>query len=318
VDVSSSQTQILEYFLGEPRLDSVNKKFLARLARDLSRQHKSGFKFRAPLVPKDRYSGPDDPRLLALVKEAWMRTLYGSEPARVAMEQSDRPAELGQAWDHGNLTRFLQAVPGWRTVSTFLRACQRIGGLREIRYGGITVHDPFDKVAARWHPAATKPKRLVARSRGNRTFSFEIDIPRHPQANGEFRVDGRKMKNCIAPRLIHMLDAALNGHVVEYVEGIVETIQDDITIAFVATHDAWTITKGTPGDDMTAEDFLEEMLANAARDWFRSLEPVYDDLIRYLDNDAEFGPFVNEIKAKWRRQLAECEAKDAWPHFVLG
>jgi hypothetical protein len=315
VDVSSSQTQILCFFLAEAQLDGVNKKFLAKLAWDLSRQRRSGFKFHPPLVPTDRYTGPDDPRLLALVKEAWMRTLYGSQPARLAMEQSDRPAELGQGWDHQNLTQFLRAVPGWKTVSTFLRACQKLGTLRGIRYGGITVHDPFDEVAARWHPAATKPKRLVARSRGSRTFSFEIDIPRYAPVNGEFRVDGRRMKNCIAPRLIHMLDAALNGHVAGYVESVAP---EDSTITFVATHDAWTVGKGDPSDFRTDEEFLETMLDNAARDWFRSLEPVYDDLIRYLGNDAEFGPFAHEIKAKWRRQLAECEANDVWPEFVLG
>jgi hypothetical protein len=314
VDVSSSQTQILGFFLGEERLDGVNKKFLAKLAWDLSRLRRSGFKFRPPLVPKDRYTGPDDPRLLALVKEAWMRTLYGSQPGQLAMEQSDRPSELGQGWDHKNLTRFLQAAPGWKTVSTFLRACQSLGRLEDIRYGGITVHDPFDKVAARWHPAATKPKRLVAR--GKRTFSFEIDIPRYAPVNGEFRVDGRKMKNCVAPRLIHMLDAALNGHVIGYVESLAP---EDTTITFVATHDAWTVGRGDPSDFFgTDEEFLEAMLYNAARDWFRSLEPVYDDLIRYLGDDAEFGPFVHEIKARWRRQLEECEVKNVWPKFVLG
>jgi hypothetical protein len=86
----------------------------------------------------------------------------------------------------------------------------------------------------------------------------------------------------------------------------------------VATHDAWAISKSDPGNDTTAEEFLEEMLDNAARDWFRSLEPVYDDLIRYLGDDAEFGPFVHEIKARWRRQLEECEVKSVWPKFVLG
>lgn len=312
VDVSSSQTQILGFFLGEARLDGVNKQFLAKLAWNLSRQRR--IKFRPPLVPKARYTGPDDPRLLALVKEAWMRTLYGSQPAQLAMEQSDRPVELGQGWDHENLTRFLQAVPGWKTVSTFLRACQKIGRRQEIRYGGIAVHDPFDKIKARWHPAATETKRMVAR--GKRAFSFEIEVPRYAPVNGEFRVDGLKMKNCIAPRLIHMLDAALNGHVVGYVK---ELAPEDTTLTFVATHDAWSVGRGEPSEAFgTDKEFLEAVLDNAARDWFRSLEPVYDDLIHYLADDEEFSPFVHEIKARWQRHLAECEAKAIWPKFILG
>jgi len=333
-DVSSSHTQVMKYFLGEEQLDGVNKKFLAKLAWDLSRQRRSGFKFRDPFMPQDRYTDPDDPRLLALVKEAFMRTLYGSQPAQLAMEQSDRPVELGQGWDHENLKRFLQAVPGWKTVSKFLRACQKIGKLEEIRYGGITVHDPLDRgIEARWHPAATETKRIIVR--GKRDFSFEIEVPRYPLVNGEFRVDGLKMKNCIAPRLIHMLDAALNGHVVGYVEALAP---QGTTITFVATHDAWSVSKGAtalvevgdvswpplpnsrPAHETfeTDEEFLEAVVDSAARDWFRSLGPVYDDLIRYLGDDEEFGPFVHEIKARWQRRLAECEAKNIWPKFVLG
>jgi hypothetical protein len=315
VDVSSSQTQILGFFLGEDLLEGINKKFLAKLAWDLNEQRGSGFKFRPPLVPDDRYTGPDDPRLLALVKEAWMRTLYGSQPAQLAMEQSEHPAELGQGWDRQNLVRFLRAVPGWRTVDKFLRACQKLGKLPAVRYGGITVHDPFDGITARWHPAATKPKRLVARGSGNSTFTFEIDIPRYRPVNGEFRVDGRKMRDCVAPRLIHMLDAALNGELVGYAEA---AAPDDTAITFVATHDAWAIGRNEPSDSETDEEFLGNLLYNAARDWFRSLGPVYDDLIRYLGNDPEFGTFVHEIKDKWRRQLAECEAKRIWPGFELG
>src|SRR5262249_38690662 len=157
------QTQILGFFLQEDLLEGVNKKFLAKLAWDLNLQRRGGFRFRPPLVPGDRYTGPDDPRLLALVKEAWMRTIYGSQPAQLAKEQSDRPGELGQGWDYQNLIRCLQAVPGWTTVNKFLRACQKLGRLPAVRYGGIVVHDPFDNIVVRWHAAATKRKKLVAR-----------------------------------------------------------------------------------------------------------------------------------------------------------
>ena len=143
-------------------------------------------------------------------------------------------------------------------MDKFLRACQKLGRLAAVRYGGITVHDPFDRIAARWHPAATKPKKLVARGRDNSTFTFEIDIPRYPPVNGEFRVDGRKMKDCIAPRLIHMLDAALNGHVVGYAQS---RAPDDTTITFVATHDAWSIGKNDPSDSETDEEFLAKFAA---------------------------------------------------------
>jgi hypothetical protein len=112
-----------------------------------------------------------------------------------------------------------------------------------------------------------------------------------------------------------MLDAALNGHVIEHVASMAP---DDISITFVATHDAWTLGRGEPSDFGTDEEFLELMLGYAAKDWFRSLEPVYDDLIRYLGNDPQFGHFVHDLKAKWRRQLTQCEEKNVWPKFVLG
>ena len=63
---------------------------------------------------------------------------------------------------------------------------------------------------------------------------------------------------------------------------------------------------------------LRRALDEAAKDWFESLDPVYDDLIRYLD-DTEFSAFAHKIKARWERRLADCRAGRAkWPQFRLG
>src|SRR5262249_9784104 len=134
-DVSSSQAQILAIFLGHDELEARAsdpavpfKRYLARLA----------WKQCAPAG----YTGDDDTRLVALVKDLWMRVLYGSSPRQVMHAVLRDPDTYGPGWvprtsDYAadlqvNVERteaFLQGVPGFmgeRAVSTFLNACQRL------------------------------------------------------------------------------------------------------------------------------------------------------------------------------------------------
>src|SRR5207249_4441953 len=288
---------------------------------------------REPFFPEDAYS-EDDPRLRALVKEAWMRTLYGSPTYQIAKDQRKR-YDLGQGWDAANLMRFLTSVPGWKTVKMFLDACRAIGGHADVEYGGVVFHDPLDdNVLVRWHRPARKVKPLTARSKGPRTFTFYIDVPAHPPKDGEFRVDSRKMRDCIAPRLVHMLDATLNALVIEKLAS--GSMPKPM---FAAVHDAWLLAASTtnaPVDDeiltdvaemgvddddgtlypywtVRGEALLRWALDRAAKDWFESLEPVYEDLIRYLD-DTEFSSFAHKIKARWERRRDDCHAgRREWP-----
>jgi hypothetical protein len=143
-----------------------------------------------------------------------------------------------------------------------------------------------------------------------------------------------------------MLDAALNGIVVEKFASVCKPR----TFTFVAIHDAWLLSRlddeangavdwsrvpeglidadgyrlvrseiGLPDGPaffLRGEALLNWILADAAREWFESLEVVYDDLIRYLGEDNEFGPFVRGIKKKWQRRLEACRTgREPWPTY---
>jgi len=361
-DVSSSQTQVLAYLLGDKDLEQIasTQSFNGYLAQRAWRDYERGsLKFKALIIPGDKYTGPDDSRLRALVKETWMRTLYGSQPYSIVKDQRNNQDEVGQGWDISNLKLFLETVPGWKTVNTFLNACQAIGMRDDIKYGGVTFHDPFDRAKVRWHPAARTEKSVTANSTSG-GFMFYIDAPTYPMEGGEFHVDDLKMRNCVAPRLVHMLDAALNALVIERLATVAKP-----GLTFAAIHDAWVLAPwGDAAVDLTKApvEFIDELagddyipiwpdedeedgrpiwvdvagevmsddlvvrgklllrraLDEAAKDWFESLDPVYDDLIRYLD-DTEFSAFAHKIKARWERRLADCRAGRAkWPQFRLG
>ena len=202
------------------------------------------------------------------------------------------------------------------------------------KYGGVTFDDPFNNVSVRWHPAAWKVKPLTARSTSG-GFTFYIAAP-ESVVDGEFRVHDRKMRDCIAPRLVHMLDAALNALVIEQLASVAKP-----GMTFAAIHDAWLL---APLDDDAVDftlvpdeavDDLAEIteeprwtirgtrllrwaLREATREWFASLEPVYDDLICYLEG-TPYSAFAHKIKARWRQRLDDCRTGRAeWPRFRLG
>lgn len=50
----------------------------------------------------------------------------------------------------------------------------------------------------------------------------------------------------------------------------------------------------------------------AGEPWLRGLGGVYDQLVSDLGDDPTFGPFVHEIRERWRGRV---EAK-RWPKFL--
>jgi hypothetical protein len=74
--ISSSQTQLLAAFLDLPALEALARrtdmKFKAWLARQLWALHE-----RENVLAG--YAGPHDPRLVAFIKELWMRRNYGGK-----------------------------------------------------------------------------------------------------------------------------------------------------------------------------------------------------------------------------------------------
>src|SRR5262249_22973220 len=100
LDISSSQTQILAVFLGLPKLEVLagapDFKFKNYLAAQLWALHE---REHVLADGPNGYKGADDPRLVAFVKEHWMRWNYGGKVGMIVHELARDPAEYGPGWD---------------------------------------------------------------------------------------------------------------------------------------------------------------------------------------------------------------------------
>jgi hypothetical protein len=163
-DISSSQTQVLAVFLGLPDLEHLasdpTQKFKVWLARQLWALHARD----ALLAPG--YNGPEDERLVAFIKEHWMRRNYGGKFGQIVRDlaKDTNKSSYGPGWKadvfktggvnqaERHWRRFLAALPAWeREVSRFLDVCQDIGRDADWEYG-ITLDDPLDGAPIQWKP----------------------------------------------------------------------------------------------------------------------------------------------------------------------
>ena len=102
-DVSSSQTQILAVLLGLEKLERIArnlsfKNYLARRAWYVA--HAGWLRLPHQRTPNgaSEYKAADDARLVAFVKELWMRTLYGSPARTVVYESAQDQKQFGPKW----------------------------------------------------------------------------------------------------------------------------------------------------------------------------------------------------------------------------
>src|SRR5262249_41452703 len=117
---------------------------------------------------------------------------------------------------------------------------------------------------------------------------------------GEYPVDPGTLSRRIAPALIHTLDAALAGHVIENLHE--QGVRDIVVIydCFLVASDAAPV--------------LHEAVAAASEPWFRSLGPFYEVFENYLPGH----PVVSRWRAAWDERKAKCEAgEDTWPAFLM-
>jgi hypothetical protein len=299
-DVSSSQTQIMSVLLGiddlERHATSSEKPFKRYLARHA---------WDTPGLREGYTEDADKWRFVDLVKNLWMRVLYGSKVRRVVRDQSKEPEVYGPGWTVEQADQFLASLPWFEDVQRFLDACRRIA---EIAYEadpcrGVVFTDPFDYAEVRWNPVKRKRRTL---SSDGRKLILSLPVGK-PNPEGDYPVDLQKMKRKVAPCLVHMLDAYFAGLVIERLAA--HGVRD-----FVSIHDCWLVPAGVKTNEgpKQGRDVLADCIRDAGAEWLKGLGPVYDRLVAYLGDDPGYGDFVRAIKAKWEDRVR----RESWPVFA--
>jgi hypothetical protein len=323
VDISSSQVQILAVFLGLKDLEDLFKgrrywDIVAERAWERHQDKNDDFK-----IPG--FAGPGDFYLRAALKETVMTWLYNNPLRKIrrtlATSSSEYGPGLGSERNISLLLRDeklkLRGIDDW-----FKPACRLIAEQAweaDPYLTGLTFTDPFDETVFRWNPIRWElmPSagsgdfkvyskvpymewRVITGWKKDGTPRTRYDwFPAEP-VNGDYPVDLAKLGRSIAPCLTHMLDAAFAGFVIKNLNDL--GVRDVVSI-----HDAFIV----PED---AEPKLHKAVESAGELWLRTLGPVYDDLERYLGQDAKYGPWVRKLRQDWIDRVAH----QGWPKFGTG
>jgi hypothetical protein len=169
---------------------------------------------------------------------------------------------------------------------------------REVAYAvdpveGFTFTDPFDGSEVVWHP-------IVA----NETYvkSDKVQIVTYVPADGG-SVNRKKLSQQIAPMLIHTLDSAFSGLVVE---GLHRRGVKDI----VALFDCWLIPSHFLSEYEGNPYLFDEVIAEAGAAWLPMLGPIYDALLEYKETASE-PEWMESLREAWRERVKE----GRWPQF---
>jgi hypothetical protein len=225
----------------------------------------------------------------------------------------------------------LDATPDREGIVKFLDACRRMAKRSWEKDGGLTLtdglsHDPdAEPVRFRWDPVryASQPVQLLD------GFKVQAGIRKPPMRGNQIN---HKLKNMSAPCVIHSQDALFAGLVVEQFQA------RGIT-SFGTVHDSFYVPAmvRVPGEILPqpGEVVLQDALRVAAREWFKRLHVILDDMAEYLgdDNglmtrptrgvipgwqDETYSQYVAGLRQRWEIRLAEAEADPSrWPEFVV-
>src|SRR5262249_19026823 len=181
-------------------------------------------------------------------------------------------------------------------VERWLPACQHIADVALARdpYAGVILKDPYDGAIVRWHPV--RRKLVVAAGAGAVKILANAPVGR-PNTAGDYPRARTALRRMISPCLVHMLDAAYAGYVLEALND--RGIKDVVSI-----HDCWLV----PAD---AQPHLDAAVLAACQPWLASLAPVYDALIEYVAGHPDYEPWFRDLRDRWRKRV---EAQD-WPKF---
>jgi hypothetical protein len=326
-DVSSSQTQILAVAFGlrelEDEIVKVDreerrsfKEILAREAWRMSEDSEQKFELRKG------YKEADDPRLVELVKELWMRVLYGSPPAWVVIQQQDDWMTYGPGWTVKNAKEFLKEQPFYQLLGQYLDFAREIAqrAFRRSRYAGLRLKDPFDRIKFRWNPVERdvdvlksmgQQLRMSLPGRVVTTRHVDEFEPNSPNKRGEYPVSEKQLYRKVTPQLVHMLDAFFSSLVMEKLAK--KGVRD-----FVGIHDCWLVPARVRlgADIRDGREVLRETLEDATRDWYKGLGTFYDSLESHVDKDGHSGRFLAKARDAWRNRL-RAGRKGPPPKFVV-
>jgi hypothetical protein len=285
--------------------------------------------------------------LVPVMKDLWTRVLYGGHLKEIVWDHFDvlvpgtftktqyleaSKAERAKSYNptlklaEQNLQDFLESIPwygkpGKEQLSDFFRACEQIARTAMERdiYAGVTFTDPLAETTIRWNPPRRGRDRMNCQGlqvvlrlpgvwsgkKGTRRRRFIDAIP-HPET-GDYPVSLPKLKQAVAPGVVHLLDAFFSALVVQALErkGVAD---------IVALHDCWLISveMKTPEDvdDPPHEYVLQSVLEGAGRTWLERLGHLYTGLVDAL-RGTEFEPWMRRLQAQWDQRVRE----EKWPDF---
>ena len=133
------------------------------------------------------------------------------------------------------------------------------------KYEGFTFRDPFDQSPITWYPVRVSEREIRSNTKGE-SYKLTTLVPTDPlNAEGRAPVNRYKLQQELPPMLVHAMDSAFSGFVVEaLVKQGVKTI--------VALFDCWFVHGGDTHK-------LKEAINAVGEPWLRSLKSVYDALL---------------------------------------
>lgn len=122
------------------------------------------------------------------------------------------------------------------------------------------------------------PKAVIKELNSKYTNNFRENKPAENEEHKLcYPVDRAKLRRMVAPCLVHMLDAYYSSLVMD------KLIERKIT-PFVAIHDCWLVPEKVIRDSKTKRGIeeLNEVLDEAAFEWYKGLKRVYKEIEDYL------------------------------------
>ncbi len=325
LDVKSSQTQIIALFAG---------------LRGLEASFANGGDFRKDsLIPaamahvRPGYSGPDDPRLGALIKNTVMTRFYGSKFPELVKKQHADPAGFGPGWiDYHHADAALDAMPDREGLERFLMATRRMALVAFRADGRATLTDLLDAQCPgggrfTWDPHPFQEQKVAV----GHGLSVTVGAPKLNKS-GELSLPSirAKVQNLLGPCWVHMADSY-------YLSLVVTRLAAGGVQAFGTVHDCLTVPAqilARDGSVAPGLQVLKREMDVAAAEWFRGLGPMYADLIRYLGEDdtiipkpkgwrgewakETFSRYAHRLREQWLARVTACEASaEPWPVFAV-
>jgi hypothetical protein len=334
-DIVTSQIQTLAVFLGLEDLEALatseRPTLKEWLADRLWTQHRE--------LLADGYEGEAGYTKLVAFAKAHLMRFYGGDLGEIIRKCGRNTDKYGPGWKTSRglwakptikpgtktvvlaksgvteaverATEFFLKLPPWiDALETFLEACRT---LAETRPGGVAFHDPLDGAEVRWHHAQRGVVHVGHEEIEVHPPGTNVKLGFLPAKPGA--IDRTALKRFVTPCLTHLMDAFFSGLVLDQLHSLGADV--------VALHDAWQVPERLPVPEKVEDEFDESMgldgsstlknvIEQAGSVWFRGLGGLYDQLVTDLGDHGTFGPFVHEIRDRWRKRV---EAQ-GWPTFL--